>query len=91
MPSCCINQNIDVQRRLEGVIASPHLLPSHQEEVDSSDVDADAPAEVLQDFPYGGAGPEAERGAGAAGQHHAAVFGGALPHGVTIVRLRTQD
>lgn len=65
---------------LSAASVSPHLLPSHQEEVDGGDVDADAVAEILEDFPYGGAGPESDRGAGAVGKHHAAVFGGAFPY-----------
>lgn len=58
----------------------PHLLPSHQEEVSGSDVDADAVAEVLEDFPYGGAGTESDGRAGTVWKHHAAVFGGAFPY-----------
>lgn len=55
-------------------------IPSHQEEVDSSDVDVDVLTEMLEDFPYGGTGPESDRGAGTVGKHDAAVFGGAFPY-----------
>lgn len=66
-----------------------HLLPSHQEKIHSRDVDINVVAENLEDFSDGGAGPEGEGGGGAVGQHHAAVFGGALPHAdrVAIIRL----
>lgn len=60
--------------------ASPYLLPSHQKEVDSSDVDANVVAEILEDFPYGGTGPESDGRAGAVGKHHTAMFGGTFPY-----------
>lgn len=34
------------------LLPPPHLFASHQEEVDSSDVDADALTEILEDLPY---------------------------------------
>lgn len=59
--------------------SNSHLLPAHQEEVNGGDVDADVAAEVLQDVPDGGAGPQRDVGAGTVGQHHAALPGRALP------------
>lgn len=67
-----------------------YLLSSHQEEIDGSDVDANLVAEILEDLPDGGAGPQGEGGAGAVGEHHAAVPWRALPHAnrVAIISLQ---
>lgn len=77
--------------------ALPHLLPSHQEEVNSSHVDINAVTEISEDLSDGGVGPQGDRRTGAVGQHHTAVFGGTfahpLPHrhGVSIVRLEIMN
>lgn len=70
-----------------------YLLSSHQEEVDSSDVDANFVTEILEDLPDGGAGPQGEGGAGAVGEHHTAVSGRALPHAnrVAIISLQMKE
>lgn len=67
-----------------------HLLPSHQEEVHGGHVDADVPAELLQDVPDGGAGPQRHLAARAVWERDAAVPGRPLPHAdrVAVVRLQ---
>lgn len=52
-----------------------HLLPSHEEEVHGSHIDADVAAELLQDVPDGSAGPQRHLAAGTVGKHDAAVPG----------------
>lgn len=71
---------------------SPHLLPSHQEEVHSSNVDADVLTEILEDFPYEWARAEGDGRAGAVRKHHAALTGRSLPRAnwVAIITLDVQ-
>lgn len=68
---------------------SPHLLPSHQEEVHSSNVDIDVLTEILEDFPYEWARAEGDGRAGAVRKHHAALAGRSLPRAnrVAIITL----
>lgn len=71
---------------------SPHLLPSHQEEVHSSNVDTNVMTEILEDFPYEWARAEGDGRAGAVRKHHAALTGRSLPRAnwVAIITLDVQ-
>lgn len=44
-----------------------HLVSSHEEKVNGSNVDTNVLAEFLEDFPDGGTWPKADRRAGAVG------------------------
>lgn len=59
--------------RLMSVCSNFHLLPSHQEEVDSGNVYADVVTEILQDIPDGGPRPQRDGGARTIWEHHAAL------------------
>lgn len=68
-----------------------HLLPSHQEEVHGGHVDTDVAAELLQDVPDRGAGPQCHLAAGAVRERDAAVPGRALPHADRVAVVRLED
>lgn len=60
--------------------APPHLLAPHQEEIHSSDVDADVVTEILEDVSYGSTRSKGNGRAGPVWKQHAAVFGRTFPH-----------